>query len=168
MQEINTNPDDTLVHYADGPAQLETALVGLTDPDLDKAQSASTWTIRQIVHHLVDGDDLWNVCIKAALGNSEGLFTLQWYWDKPQTEWAENWGYANRPIEPSLALFRANRFHIVELIRQTPEAWEKSIRIKWPRREEMRISIGYVLGMQANHVGEHIREILTIRHMHNL
>jgi len=42
------------------------------------------------VHHLADGDDIWTICIKAALGNSEGLFSLQWYWDKPQTEWAEN------------------------------------------------------------------------------
>jgi hypothetical protein len=39
---------------------------------------------------VVDGDDIWKPCIKAALGNSDGLFSLQWYWEKPQTEWAQH------------------------------------------------------------------------------
>ena len=98
------NVNATLAQYADGPAQLEAALIGLTESDLNLAQTTETWTIRQIVHHIVDGDDIWKTCIKAALGNSEGLFSLQWYWDRPQTEWAETWGYANRRIEPSLVL----------------------------------------------------------------
>jgi DinB superfamily len=156
----------TLALYADGPAQLEAALTGLTESDLNLAQTSDSWTIRQIVHHLADGDDLWKICIKAALGNSEGLFSLQWYWDKPQTEWAENWKYADRSIEPSLALLRANRHHIVELVQQTPNAWEKSIRLKWPDSEEERITIRDVLEMQANHIVGHINDIRMIRQAH--
>ena len=168
MSEQTSNPDATLALYAEGPARLETVLNGLTESDLNLAQTSGTWTVRQIVHHIVDGDDIWKTCIKAALGNSEGLFSLQWYWDKPQTEWAENWRYASRPIEPSLALFRANRHHIAELIRQTPHAWEKSIRIKTPRNEEARITMGDVLEIQAPHVVEHISDIQTILRTHNL
>ena len=152
MTEQAYNPNATLAQYADGPAQLEAVLMGLTESDLNLAQTTDTWTIRQIVHHIADGDDIWKICIKAALGNTEGLFSLQWYWDRPQTEWAENWRYTHRPIEPSLALFRANRHHIVELVQQTPNAWEKSIRIKRPQRKEARITIGDVLEMQARHV----------------
>ena len=166
MTEQRDNIAATLALYADGPAQLEAALIGLTESDLNLAQTSATWTIRQIVHHLADGDDIWKICIKAALGNSEGLFSLQWYWDKPQTEWAENWKYANRSIEPSLALLRANRHHIVELIQKTPGAWEKSIRLKWPEGEEDRITIGEVLEMQANHVVGHICDIQMIRQAH--
>ena len=120
MTEQALNPSATLALYADGPAQLEAVLMGLTESDLDLARTSDSWTIRQIVHHLADGDDLWKTCIKAALGNSEGSFSLQWYWDKPQTEWAENWKYANRSIEPSLALLRANRHNIVELRSTNP------------------------------------------------
>ena len=162
------NVNATLAQYADGPAQLEAALIGLTESDLNLAQTTDTWTIRQIVHHIVDGDDIWKTCIKAALGNSEGLFSLQWYWDRPQTEWAETWGYANRRIEPSLVLLRANRHHIEELVRQTPNAWEKSIRLKWPDTEEERITIGDVLEMQARHVIGHINDIQMIRRAHNV
>jgi hypothetical protein len=168
MTEQADNSEAILAQYADGPAQLEAVLVGLAESDLNLAQTTDTWTIRQIVHHIVDGDDLWQICIKAALGNSEGLFSLQWYWDRPQTEWAENWRYANRCIEPSLALLRANRHHIEELVRQIPNAWEKSIRLKWPDREEERITVGDVLEMQARHVIGHINDIRMIRRAHNV
>jgi hypothetical protein len=163
-----TSPDATLAQYADGPAQLEAVLCGLTESDLDLAKSPDSWTIRQIVHHIVDGDDIWKTCIKAALGNGEGLFSLEWYWAKPQTEWAENWKYTDRPIESSLALFRANRHHIIELIQKTPNVWEKSIRIKTPRNEEPRITIKEVLEIQAPHVFEHIADIQSILRSHDL
>jgi len=166
MTEQAYDPSATLALYADGPAQLEAVLMGLTESDLNLAQTSDSWTIRQIVHHLADGDDIWKTCIKAALGNSEGLFSLQWYCDKPQTEWAENWKYANRSIEPSLALLRANRHHIVELVQQTPDAWEKSIRLKWPESEEERITIGEVLEDQTSHVVRHINDIQMIRQAH--
>lgn len=152
-----------LAQYADGPAQLEAALIGLTESALDLAQAPDTWTIRQIVHHIADGDDIWKICIKAALGNSEGLFSLQWYWEKPQTEWAQEWRYASRRIEPSLALLCANRRHIVELVQQAPDVCQKSIWLKRPRRRKVRITVADVLEIQAGHVVEHINEIRTIR-----
>jgi uncharacterized damage-inducible protein DinB len=160
--------DAALAQYADGSAQLEAALTGLTELDLNLALSSDAWTIRQIVHHIADGDDLWKTCIKAALGNSEGLFSLQWYWDRPQTEWAESWAYAKRSTEPSLLLFRANRQHIVDLIRQIPDAWEKSIRVKWPHREEGRITVGKVVEDQTSHVAGHIDDIRMIRRTHRV
>lgn len=168
MTEQSTSPEVILNLYADGPAKLEAALAGLSEPDLNLALTSDSWTIRQIVHHIVDGDDLWKTCIKAAIGNSEGSFTLQWYWDKPQTEWAENWGYARRSIEPSLALLRANRCLIYELVQRTPNVLERSIRLKNQDREEERISVGDVLVGQTNHVLGHIKDIQVIRQAHNL
>jgi uncharacterized damage-inducible protein DinB len=63
-----------LAKYLEGPALVEQALAGLQDADLDVSPSQGGWTIRQIVHHIVDGDDLWKACIKAALGNEQGEF----------------------------------------------------------------------------------------------
>jgi hypothetical protein len=162
------DPEAILALYVDGPAQLDAALTGLAESDLDLALTNDAWTIRQIVHHIVDGDDIWKTCIKAALGNRDGLFSLQWYWDKPQIEWAENWNYSDRSLESSLALLRANRRHIEELVRLTPNAWEKSIRLKWPDTEEERITIGEVLEMQARHIVGHIHDIQLIRQAHNV
>jgi hypothetical protein len=52
------------------------------------------------------------------------------------------------------------------LVQQTPDAWEKSIRLKWPESEEERITIGEVLEMQASHVVGHINDIQMIRQAH--
>ena len=102
MTEPTSDPGTLLAHYADGPARLEADIAGLTETGLDLAQSAETWTIRQIVHHAVYGDDLWQACTKAALASGDGTFSLQWYWDIPQNRWVEIWDYAGRLVEPSL------------------------------------------------------------------
>lgn len=163
------HPHETsLTQYADGPFRLEAALSGLTDSELNLALSAESWSIRQIVHHIADGDDLWKVCIKAALGNHHGLFTLQWYWDKPQMEWSENWNYTGRGIGPSLDLLHASRLHILELIRSVPNAWEKSIRLRWPDGREESVTVGDVLEMQGRHVLDHIKDIQAIRDTHGV
>jgi hypothetical protein len=163
MKERSETPEEILVRYADGPLQLETALRDLAEGDLDQVPSAGSWSIRQIVHHLADGDDLWKLCIKMALGNSEGLFALQWYWEKEQMEWSRNWNYAGRDIASSLALLQANRRHIVELVQPIVKTWEKSVRLQRPHMPDERITIGDVIKMQAEHVVGHIQDIQTIR-----
>lgn len=157
-----------LTNYAKGPEQLESALAGLEEADLDVAAASDGWTIRQIAHHIVDGDDLWSLCIKAALGDSRGLFSYCWYWEKPQDEWADNWGYAEREIAPSLALFRAKRRHISQLLHQTPDVWEKHTLITVPDGDEKATSVRYVVEMQTNHLKGHIEDIQVIRKKHNL
>lgn len=163
--KIDTH-ETILTQYADGPSRLEAALVGVTDSELNLALTAGSWSIREIVHHLADGDDIWKICIKAALGNNDGFYSLQWYWDKPQIEWSKNWKYASRSIGSSLDLLHANRQHILELIQSIPNVWEKSIRLKWPDQPEERVTVGDVLEMQARHVFEHIKDIQAIRQAH--
>lgn len=158
-----TDTQTMLSQYADGPSLLDSALAGLSETDLDLALSADSWTIRQIVHHIADGDDLWKACIKAALGNRDGLFTLQWYWDRPQMEWSESWRYASRSVESSLTLLDANRHHIVELLEHVPDVMEKSIRLQPPHDAEVRITIKEVLEMQVRHMTGHTQDIQAIR-----
>lgn len=158
--------ETVLKQYAEGPALLESALAGLTESDLDLALSTDSWSIRQLVHHIADGDDLWKTCIKAALGNSEGLFSLQWYWEKPQMEWSENWTYTSRGIASSLALLRANRRHILELLEHTPNALEKSIRLYRPGTSEDRVTVLDVLEMYVRHMADHIKDIQATLQAH--
>ncbi len=163
-----TDMQALLTRYAEGAEQLEAALAGLEETNLDVAETSESWTIRQIVHHVVDGDGLWSMCIKASLGDSRGLFSYRWYWEKPQDEWADNWGYAAREIEPSLALFRANRCHTSQLLHQTPDAWEKYTLITLPDGEEQATSVQYVVEMQTKHIEGHIEDIRAIRNKHKL
>jgi len=168
MSEASSEQSEIIAHYASGPERLEAALAGLSDDELDVALSDDSWTIRQIVHHVTDGDDIWKEFIKRAVGNPEGEFTLQWYWEIPQDEWVELWAYEERAIDPSLALFRANRAHTVQLLAHATDAWERSLSIRWPNGETQEISVGWVVGMQAQHVEGHLDDIRRIREAHGM
>ncbi len=89
-----SNKDAVIARYFDGPKLLERALAGLREADLDTVPSKGGWTIRQIVRHLVDGDDIWKMCIKQAFGNDQSEFSLDWYRVLPQDTWVDRWAYA--------------------------------------------------------------------------
>ena len=166
MDEHMRSPQETLAAYAQGPARLQDALAGLPEGGLDLALSSDSWSIREIVHHVADGDDIWTAFIKRALGDLGGEFSLGWYWAAPQQEWAGRWAYRERRIEPSLDLLRAGRLHTVELLEHVPEWWAKSLRIRWSDGEEEDISVGWVVEMQVQHVEGHIEDICRIREAH--
>ena len=164
----HTDTQTILNQYADGPSLLDSALSGLTETDLDLFPGADSWSIRQIVHHLVDGDDIWKTCIKIALGNGDALFSLQWYVVKSQMEWSESWAYSRRGLDSSLALYRANRAHILDLIEHIPGALEKSVRFDRPGKEELRITVFDVVELHVQHLAEHIENIKSIRQAHGV
>jgi hypothetical protein len=155
--------DSILARYKDGPALLEQALSGLQDANLNRPPSQGGWTIRQIVHHIADGDDLWKTCIKMALGNEQAEFSLDWYRALSQETWATHWAYPQRSIEVSLALFKANINHVVQLLENVPDGCNKSVGFREPNGEIVRVPVGFVIEMQADHVVHHVNRILAIR-----
>jgi hypothetical protein len=155
--------NSVLPRYMDGPTILDRSLAGLKDADLDATPSQGGWTIRQIVHHIVDGDDLWKTCIKIALGNEQAEFTLEWYRALSQEEWADHWAYTRRSLDASLALLKANRNHILQLLEQIPDGWYRSVEFRKPNGEIEPIPVGYVVEIQADHVEHHVNRILSIR-----
>lgn len=168
MGEQLNDREEIIAMYAGGPIQLETAIAGLSEEDLDITENDGAWTIRQIVHHVVDGDDIWKVFIKRAIGNPGGEFDLDWYMAIPQCEWVKRWSYATREIGPSLALFRANRNHIVQLLEHVPEAWERSLLVRWSNGEEQKVQVAWVVKMQAQHVIGHVEDIQRSRLTHDI
>lgn len=149
--------------FASCPDILESAIAGLGDTDLDHSLTPESWTIRQIVHHIADGDDLWKSFIKQAAGAPGTHFALEWYWQIQQDQWVEHWAYGKRAVEPSLALFRASRANISQLLTTVPEVWGNSLVIRLPGRPEECVTIREVIEMQTRHVSAHIEEIKKIR-----
>jgi uncharacterized damage-inducible protein DinB len=164
--------DSLIARYTDCLSELRAALDGLAESDLDLAPAEGGWTIRQIVHHIADGDDLWKWCIKAALGNAQGIFTLQWYWDVPQDVWADKWQYARRPIAPALVMLETNRASVAEILRATPDALARSVIVRWRERggvaPERAAIVSDILESQTRHVIEHSADIRKIRQAHQL
>ena len=153
-----------LEQYAAGPAHLEQVIAGLTEDGLNTPVRQGGWTVREVVHHIVDGDDIWKRCIKMAIGNEEGAFDLSWYWAFPQEEWAIAWRYAERSIDVSLQLLTANRNHILQILKYVPDGWTRSV--PFPRHDgtTQRVTVGEAVQIQADHLMHHVRQILAVRH----
>lgn len=154
--------DSVIARYMEGPALLKRTLADLDEADLDTAPAKGGWTIRQIVHHIVDGDDLWKTCIKQALGNEQAEFSLDWYRALTQDTWTDRWAYKQRSVDVSLSLLQANRNHIFQLLEHVPDGWNKSVGFREPNGEIVRVSVGFIIEMQADHVVHHVKQIETI------
>lgn len=154
--------DGAISRFREGPELLEDVVADLEEADLDATPSGGGWTIRHIVHHVVDGDDVWKLCIKMALGNEESEFSLGWYSVQPQETWGDRWAYSRRSLGPSLSLFRATRDHILQLLESVPDAWDRSVILRRRNGETERVPIGFVIEMQADHALHHIERIRDI------
>src|SRR5512146_3318842 len=94
--------ESLLQRYLQLPDCLEEALAGLSESDLDWKQ-ADGWTIRQIVHHVVEGEYIWQLNLRAIVGTHGIEFPMTCYFALPQDEWVKRWAYDTRPLGPSLA-----------------------------------------------------------------
>ena len=165
MSERWLTHDEILDQYIAGLDDLDVALDGLAGQDLDVARP-DKWSIRQIVHHIVDGDDVWATCLKAAIGNPGCTFPMDWY---HYQEWAQVMDFGGRTIEPALALLRANRHFVAELVRHFPVAWEHSMRITRPEIPDgYEQTVGRIIFIQACHVPWHIEQIQATRELYEV
>jgi hypothetical protein len=163
VDESKLEQEPILLNYAYCLNLLRLAIDGLQGAEVDHSRRQGEWTIREIMHHVADGDYLWKTCILRALGNCEGPFHLKWYRDTDQVRWSHLWQYASREIETSFALLGANRNHTIELLTQIPGSLSRSITIEWPEGGRQVATIAWILEMQTNHVEGHAREIRGMR-----
>lgn len=158
-------PEDragTLSRFREGPSLLEAVVMGLKDDVLDSVPAGGGWTIRQIVHHVVDGDDIWKLGIKMAMGTELAEFPLGWYLEVSQRTWGERWAYGSRSLDVSVALLKAIRLHILQLLENVPEAWDRAVLLRNRNGQFERIPVGFVIQMQADHLFHHVQRIRDI------
>lgn len=168
MSPLAEIKNQILARYAAGPGLVDEAICGLDSAQVDLCLAPESWSIRQLVHHITDGDYLWKEFLLRAAGDPEREFNLEWYWCLPQDEWVKRWSYAGRELAPSLVLFRANRQHTREMLEQLPWLWEKSLLIPAHKGGQERVLVGEVVEMQARHVEAHVEDIRQIRQFHQL
>jgi catechol 2,3-dioxygenase-like lactoylglutathione lyase family enzyme len=156
-------PEETLARYVHGPDDVEAALAGLTEADMDLTRAPGEWTIRQIVHHLVDGDTLQLLLPTKMALTEPGRSVVLDTWD--QDMWAATL-YARLPLAPALALLRATRQYIVQLVGLYPDAWERSVAIRRGDEVSRQFTIGEMIASLARHTAVHIDEIQQTRRAH--
>ena len=148
--------------YMAGVDELEAAVANLSESDLELTLQADSWTIRHIVHHLADTETLFVWWLKAALIESGRTYTENW--PTFNDDVAASLLPKKRAIVPSLALVRATRTHIVQLISCISDAWEHYTLDE--RGEKM--TFRSLINLLIAHSLEHIDEIVAIRHKYKL
>jgi hypothetical protein len=150
MQTITTLLD----RYASGVADLEDALAGISEADLDRPQPGDEWTARQVVHHLADSETMAYVRLRRLIAEDEPI--IHGY-DEP--EWARRLHY-ERAIEASVAVVRAVRSASLQLLETlTPAEWART----GTHSESGPYSVGRWLETYADHTHDHADQIRRAR-----
>ena len=166
IQRVPRSPEETRALYSRGGDDVEAALAGLTEADLDLTRAPEEWSIRQIVHHLAETDAMFLMIFESALAQPGGTFIRNSY---DQVHWAETLVYQERAIEPSLALIKAMRWHIAHLLQHIPNHWDCSVLLKFAsdEGEGYKVTVGQLLGEMNWHLAEHCAEIHETRRIHH-
>ena len=141
--------------YRTGAADVEAALAGITDEELDRRPAEpDACTARQVAHHLADSETMAYLRLRRLIAEDEPL--IQGY---DELEWARRLHY-DRPIEPSLAVLAGVRAASLQLLRSlTPAEWERT----GTHSESGPYSVEGWLEIYAGHGHDHADQIRRVR-----
>ncbi len=105
-----------IARYQDGWAEVARALEGFPAGKLTARPFPGKWTAAEIVHHPADSEMQSAIRLRKLLAEPHPV--IQGY---DQDVWAAKLHYQERPIEPSLAAFRAARETTAQLFRKMSE-----------------------------------------------
>jgi hypothetical protein len=163
---VPRSPEEQLALYARGPDDLDAALAGLSNEDLDQARLGQ-WTIRQIAEHVVDDDARWTMCMQVALARPGYTYGHEWFSNTRRGPWAGCWDDRDPAIAPVVTLLRTNRTHMLAVLHHLPAAWNRYVTFTGAAEQEAQtLTVGQMIWRQATHALEHIDEIRQARRMH--
>lgn len=145
---------ELIERYRAGVGEVEAALEGASEAELDVVPAEGEWSARMIVHHLADSESNSYVRVRTLLaedgpliqGYDEGQFAGRLHYD--------------RPIEASLAVLRAVRASTAELLDQLgDEDWNRA----GTHSESGHYSMDDWLEIYAAHALDHADQIRRAR-----
>ena len=137
------------------PTKLRAAVTGLSDEQLDTPYRDGGWTLRQVVHHVVDSHV--NAYVRFKLAATEDWPTIRTYEEK---DWAELPDAKTLPPEVSLAILdalHARWVAFLELAR--PEYFESQLH--YPVMGDIPVDV--LLEIYGWHGRHHTAHVLGLR-----
>jgi len=142
-------------HLGALPAEVRTAVGGLSDAQQDTPYRPDGWTVRQVVHHLADSHLNGYVRFRWTLTEDEP--TIKAY---DQDAWAKLHDAHQMPVVPSLALLEALHARWVRLCRSLSDAdWTRA----FYHPKSGRMTLDDALALYAWHGRHHTAHITTLR-----
>ncbi len=137
------------------PEKLEAAVKGLSDAQLDTPVGQGKWTIRQITHHIIDGNLNAYVRMKFVITETKPIL-------KPydQDKWAALVDTAQSPVHTSLSIIKGLAARWTQLLESLPES-------SWTREgihlENGKVSLEGLLATYSRHGETHLQQIMKFR-----
>jgi hypothetical protein len=147
------------------PGNIEKALEGLAEKDLDLRGGAEGWSIRETVHHIVEANLVASNILIAGLAKSGTVY--DWSWVTPDASWMERVGYNRAPLRPALQALRALSEHLAELIRASADGLVRQVQLlDAPGAKPYTKTIKDLLTQQIEHAEGHLRTVAETRVAH--
>jgi len=148
---------ERLALYLRAPDELEVAVAAAAEGLLDRGPGGGGWTIRQAAHHVIDTDQVSTIFIKAALATPGGVVE-DWY--TGNTAWGAAFRHRERPLAASLALFRASRAQLAEILGGHPNPWPLAVRVaEAPGAEPREQTVEEMVEVEVRHALGHVEEM---------
>ena len=146
---------ELLERFRRGPELVASVLTGAAGAEVDFKPAPDEWSVRQIVAHLADSEQVGCYRLRRVL--AEDNPTLEWYDEKA---WAEKLDYARRKYSQSLETFRRTRSENYELLKDlSPEDWQRP----GVHSQYGPLTLLSLLKKYAEHAEGHARQIRRVR-----
>ena len=148
---------DLIERYAAGAEAPARAIVGLTAEDLDAFPVPGTWSIRQIIVHLMDSDLVGGDRMKRVA--AEDNPTLLAY---DENAFVARLGYDQMDAPLSCEVFCVNRMAVAHMLRRLPDAAFERAGMHTERGRE---TLGELVALYIEHLEHHLAFIRKKREL---
>jgi hypothetical protein len=143
--------DLLLRRYREGPDELEAAVAGLSDAQLDYLPRDGGWSPREVVHHTADSELTSAIRLRKLLAEENA--DIQGY---DEMEFSRRLHYRERPIGASLESVRSSRETSASILEYLTEAdWNRT----GTHSESGPYSVETWLEIYAAHCHDHAEQI---------
>ena len=143
--------------YLQGADQIRAAIKGLTPQELHAFPVPGTWSIQQIVVHLLDSDLIASHRMKRIIAEDNPLLI-----GYDETKAAKSLFYENEPLDEVLKLFELNRAQMGRIFRQLPDA---TFQRHGTHNERGTVRLGQLIEDYAGHVDHHLKFVKQKREL---
>jgi DinB superfamily len=147
--------EELIEQYAQGGEKLRLAIRGLTDEDLKSFPVPGTWSIQQIVIHVMDSELISADRMKRII--AEDNPTLIGY---DETKFSKKLYYHDQPAADAISIIELNRRMFALVLRRLPdEAFNRT----GMHSERGKIALGQYLQAVVNHLEHHLKFVYEKR-----
>lgn len=138
-----------ITQYESDAATPARAIAGLTPAELNAHPIPGTWSIQQVILHLMDSDLIASDRMKRIIAQDDPLIAAY-----DETEFSKNLYYDKLDAQLACQIFEQNRRMTAALLRLLPES---AFQRTGNHTERGRITLANLVEMYAGHVPHHLK-----------